>query len=103
MGVSCFETERGAGTSRCGSADLLAMKCNRSLLLLAWLVLLLLGAAAGRYRGGYQRRRYVRRFRPRPPLLHYQLPKYQRVLSRPVVALSGVGYVANSGGAIHVV
>merc|ERR1712156_191988 len=95
---SCSETERGAGTSRCGSADLLAMKCNRSLLLLAWLVLLVLGAAAGRYRGGYQRRRYVRRFRPRPPLHHYQ-----RVLPRPVVALSGVGYVANSGGAIHVV
>merc|ERR1711963_526532 len=83
-------------------------KWNRSLIMLAWLVVVGLGPATGRYRGGYQRRRYVKRYRP----LHR--PGYQSAYDRvygaslglsagPVLALSGVGYVANSGGALHVV
>ena len=77
--------------------------------------------ARGRYRTRYPRRRYLKRYRPRHR--HYYEVSYERVYSsryvpdyedeviyrsversRPVVALSaGVGYVANSGGALHVV
>ena len=75
----------------------------------------------GRYRTRYPRRRYLRRYRPRHQ--HYYQLSYERVYeshfvpdyeeeviyrsvgsSRPVLALSpGLGYLANSGGALHVV
>ena len=96
-----------------------------------WLWLEVFGSfAGGRYRSRYQGRKYQRRYRPRHQ--HYYLqPSYERVSvsryvpdyeddvvfrsvgrssSRPVLALSGglggvggVGYIANSGGALHVV
>ena len=89
-----------------------------------WLWLEVFGSfAGGRYRSRYQGRKYQRRYRPRHQ--HYYLqPSYERVYerryvphheeeviyssvgarsSRPVLALSGVGYIANSGGALHVV
>ena len=89
-----------------------------------WLLLEVFGSfAKGSYRARYLGRRYLKRYRPRHR--HYYLePSYERVYStryvpddyeedviyrsvgrsRPVLALSGgVGYVANSGGALHVV
>merc|ERR1712061_380231 len=104
--------------------DLVAMRCNRHwmLPLLVWLLLEVAGSfARGSYRTRYPARRYLRRYRPRHR--HYYLePSYERVYetsyipdheddviyrsverSRPVLALSGVGYVANSGGALHIV
>jgi len=101
------------------------MKWNRHwLLALVWLLLhQVFGSfARGRYRSRYPGRRYLKRYRPRHR--HYYLqPSYERVYetryvadydddliyrsagsSRPVLALSGgVGYLANSGGALHVV
>merc|ERR1712066_151831 len=115
----CLELEL-----HCFVISLLAMKWNKNLLLLAWLLVVVMGAATGKYRSRahYPRRRYVKRFRPRHRHFYeYYEPTYERIYSSryvpdykddviyrelsssPVLALSGVGYVANSGGAIHVV
>ena len=93
-----------------------------------WLMLEVFGCfARGRYRSRtrYPGRRHLKRYRPRPQ--HYYELSYERVYSsrhvpvwpdqaddeviyrylgrsRPVLAISpGLSYVANSGGALHVV